>query len=199
MKRYMKDQFEFCGIKSPKRKELTQIFIKKKGLPPAQQADSVIKEIWNYPEREFQYAALDILERCVKRKMIQNEFLFEQFILSKSWWDTVDWIATRIVGEHFQQFPNDILSTHKRWMDSENMWLQRVCILFQLKYKTQTDIKLLFSTIERLAESKELFIQKAIGWSLREYSKTDAEVVRKFIQSNSLASLSVREGMRLIK
>jgi 3-methyladenine DNA glycosylase AlkD len=195
----MKDQFEFCGIKSPKRKELTKIFIKKNGLPPTAHAESVITEIWSLPEREFQYATLDILERLVKKKRIQNVVLFEQLILSKSWWDTVDWLATRIVGVHFQKFPHEILSTHKRWMDSGNMWLQRVCILFQLKYKSQTDVKLLFSTIRRLAGSKEFFIQKAIGWALREYSKTDGNGVQKFIQSNSLAPLSVREGMRLIK
>ena len=198
MKQYMKNRFEFYGIKSPKRKDLIRIFLKKYGLPPKNISESVVKILWNYPYRECQYAALDILERCVKKEQIRNIKLYEELITSKSWWDTVDWLATRVVGVHLHKFPNDIMSIHKRWMDSDNMWLQRVCLLFQLKYKSETDTKLLFSTIKQLSHSKEFFIQKAIGWSLREYSKTDVDAVRTFVACATLAPLSVREGMRLI-
>ena len=78
------------------------------------------------------------------------------------------------------------------------MWLQRTAILFQLKYKKKTDVPLLFHCITTMADSKEFFIRKAIGWALREYSKTDAEVVQSFVASTELSPLSVREALKVI-
>lgn len=195
----MKNQFEFFGIKSPQRKELTRKFLKDYSLPTKENAESIIKEIWTIPQRECQYVALEISERLAKRSAFNDIQLFEYLIVTKSWWDTVDWLATRIVGEYMKKFPEAILPAHEKWLGSGNMWLQRVCILFQLKYKQKTDVELLFKTIRQLAQSKKFFIQKAIGWALREYSKTNAAVVRNFIENEALAPLSVREGMRLIK
>ena len=199
MKRYMKDKFEFFGIKSVERKELTRKFLAFHGLPNEKDYKKVIREMWDLPQRELQYAALDILERLVKKRIPVEIKLLEHLIVTKSWWDTVDWLATRIVGVRFRQNPELISSTHSRWIKSENIWLQRVCILFQLKYKQETDEKLLFSTIQELSESDEFFIQKAIGWALREQSKTDPAVVQKFIDENELAPLSRREALKVIR
>ena len=199
MKRYMKDKFEFFGIKSFERKELTRNFFVSHGLPAEDDFAPVIREMWDLPQRELQYAALDILERLVKKRIPVEIKLLEYLIVTKSWWDTVDWLATRIVGVRFRQNPELISSTHSRWIKSKNIWLQRVCILFQLKYKQETDEKLLFSTIQELSESDEFFIQKAIGWALREQSKTDPAVVQKFIDENELAPLSRREALKVIR
>ena len=199
MKRYMKDKFEFFGIKSFERKELTRNFFVSHGLPAEDDFAPVIREMWDLPQRELQYVALDILERLVKKRIPVEIKLLEHLIVTKSWWDTVDWLATRIVGVRFRQNPELISSTHSRWIKSENIWLQRVCILFQLKYKQETDEKLLFSTIQELSESDEFFIQKAIGWALREQSKTDPAVVQKFIDENELAPLSRREALKVIR
>jgi len=199
MKRYMKDKFEFIGIKSVERKELTRKFLVFHGLPSEKDYEEIIREIWDLPQRELQYAALDILERLVKKRVPVEIELLEYLVVTKSWWDTVDWLATRIVGVRFRQNPELISSTHSRWIKSENIWLQRVCILFQLKYKQETDEKLLFSTIQELSDSDEFFIQKAIGWALREYSKTDPAVVQKFIDENELAPLSRREALKVIR
>lgn len=197
MKQYMKDQFEFFGIKSVERRELTRKFLASYGLPGEKDYDSIIREFWTFPQREFQYAALDILERLV-RKIPASVELLEDLIITKSWWDTVDWLATKIVGLRFSQNPELITPAYTRWMLSDNIWLQRVCILFQLKYKQNTDKKLLFSTIQKLSGSKEFFIRKAIGWALREYSKSNPEGVRKFVDNNDLAPLSRKEALRLL-
>ena len=199
MKRYMKDKFEFFGIKSVERKKLTKKFLAFHGIPSEEGYEEVIREMWGLPQRELQYAALNILERLVKKWIPVEIKLLEHLIVTKSWWDTVDWLATRIVGVRFRQNPELISSTHSRWIKSENIWLQRVCILFQLKYKQETDEKLLFSTIQELSESDEFFIQKAIGWALREQSKTDPAVVQKFIDENELAPLSRREALKVIR
>ncbi len=198
MKRYMKDKFEFFGIKSVERKELTRKFLASHGLPAEEDYVQIIRELWDLPQRELQYVALDILERLLKKQIpVEIEFI-EYLIVKKSWWDTVDWLATRVVGVRFKQNPELITPTCTRWMESGNIWLQRVCIIFQLKYKRETDEQLLFTTIQALSGSKEFFIQKAIGWALREYSKTDPAVVQKFVDENELAPLSRREALKVI-
>ena len=199
MKRYMKDQFEFFGINSVERKELTRKFFTAQGIPSKHDYKEVIQELWDLPQREFQYAALDILEHLVKKRIQVKIELLEYLIMTKSWWDTVDWMATRIVGVCFRQNPELITQTYSRWMEIDNIWLQRVCILFQLKYKEKTDVKLLFSTIQELSGSEEFFIQKAIGWALREQLKIDPAVVQKFVDENELAPLSRREALKVLK
>ena len=199
MKQYMKDQFEFFGIKSVERKKLTRKFFTAQGIPSKHDYKEVIQELWDLPQREFQYAALDILEHLVKKRIQVKIELLEYLIMTKSWWDTVDWMATRIVGVCFRQNPELITQTYSRWMEIDNIWLQRVCILFQLKYKEKTDVKLLFSTIQELSGSEEFFIQKAIGWALREQLKIDPAVVQKFVDENELAPLSRREALKVLK
>ncbi|MCK5077528.1 MAG: DNA alkylation repair protein, partial [Calditrichia bacterium] len=118
---------------------------------------------------------------------------------TKSWWDTVDFIATNLVGPLFEKYSELIIPYTKKWMDSGNIWLQRTSILFQLKYKEKTDFKLIIGFIQQCSSSNEFFIQKAIGWILREYSKTDASTVIEFVKNNKLAPLSEREALKWLK
>jgi|TARA_B100000315_G_scaffold260938_1_gene328013 3-methyladenine DNA glycosylase AlkD len=194
----MKDKFEFYGIKTPLRKSLTKNFLKKHGNPSEQNLEKVVRDSWQFPEREFQYAGLDILEQSVKKNFHCNVSLFEYLVTTKSWWDTVDWLATRIIGLYFQKNPELIQNHIPEWNESKNMWLNRVAILFQLKYKRDTDETLLFNIIKSHSGSKEFFIQKAIGWALREYSKSFPEVVKDFVEENELAPLSKREALKVI-
>ena len=111
----------------------------------------------------------------------------------------MDGIASWLVGEHFKRFPKLIKPYTEKWMKSGNMWLQRTVILFQLGYKDKTDVKLLFKNIKKCMDSKEFFIRKAIGWALREYSKTNAQAVINFVENNELAPLSKREALKWLK
>ena len=119
-------------------------------------------------------------------------------ITHKSWWDTVDFIAANLVGPYFKSFPGQREKITGKWLSSNNMWLQRSVLLFQLKYKDSLDTDFLADTIHSLTGSEEFFINKAIGWILREYSKTNPQWVRQFVQATSLHPLSKREGLRLI-
>ena len=121
-----------------------------------------------------------------------------ELITTNSWWDTVDWLA-KLVGEHFRRYPALIRPGTERWMASDNFWLQRVCLIFQLKYKGATDAALLFGYVRRIAGSREFFLQKGAGWALREYSKTDPDDVRAFVETTRLAPLTKREALRLMK
>jgi 3-methyladenine DNA glycosylase AlkD len=199
MKKYMKDRFEFFGIKSPLRKEISKPFLRKEALPEKDALEEVVKLLWSVPQRELQYFTIALLEKFTKRFEKNNIDLLEYLVVTKSWWDSVDGIAINIVGPFFRSFPELIESKTLEWINSENFWLQRTAILFQLKYKNETNTKLLFKYIKQLSNEKEFFIRKAIGWALREYSKSNPEFVLKFVNSNKLSKLSEYEALRLIK
>lgn len=200
MKKYMLNQFEYFGIRSPKLKELRRKFFKQHGLPEFSALQNFITLLWQQPQREFQYTGIDITEKLLQKSGEMAITTIEFMITQKSWWDTVDWIASHHAGTYFRLFPQHLATRTGNWMDSDNMWLQRAALLFQLKYKAKTDESLLFEYISRLKTSKEFFIRKAIGWSLREYSKTAPENVLLFLGKNSdLAGLSRREALKWIE
>lgn len=198
MKAYMRNQFEFFGLTSPERKALSKSFLYDYGLPPDKEIPMLVGQLWELPQREFQYFGMELLRKRIKY-MDKNFIRFlEELIIRKSWWDTIDYMAANLVSVHFQRFPGHIKPVLSRWMDSENIWLQRSCLLFQLKFKQKTDLKLLYALIKRLKESDEFFIQKAIGWILREYSKTNPEEVAAYVSTNELKPLSRREALKYI-
>lgn len=195
-KAYMKNQFEFYGIKTPQRRSIQKHIFIKNTLPSKSELESLIKALWNKPEREYQYAGQELVKKYTKMFEPDDMYLLEFMIINKSWWDTVDYIASKLVGDIFLLYP-ELRDEHvNRWLQSENMWLQRSTLLFQLHYKDHTDRALLASIIYELKESDQFFIKKAIGWILREYSKTDPEWVRDFAHSTPLKQLSYREATR---
>jgi 3-methyladenine DNA glycosylase AlkD len=196
MKKYMRDQFEYLGIKSPQFKILIKEHIAAYGLPPADELDSVARELWTLPQREFQYAATSLIGRMEKNLPKGFALTFEHLITHKSWWDTVDTLAGNPIGVHFQRFPDVREKTLAKWRKSDNFWLRRTCILFQLNYKAETDFGLLCEIIRENLGSKEFFINKAIGWALRQYARTDAKAVKKFVKAAELHPLSRREAMK---
>lgn len=196
MKKYMRDQFEYLGIKTPQNAALQKEFFAEHGLPPLSELDSILRELWSLPQREFQYVAVGLLDRF--KKEIPGKFIktIEYLIVNKSWWDTVDTIAGGTVGVHFQRFPEIREKYLAKWRASENFWLRRTAILFQLNYKKETDFDLLCEIIRENLDSKEFFINKAIGWSLRQYARVDPQAVRKFVSSTALHPLSRREALK---
>ncbi|MFW6287941.1 MAG: DNA alkylation repair protein [bacterium] len=198
-KDYMKGNFDFIGVKAQPRRKATRVFVRKAERPEYDDIDIVVKKLWKLPEREYQYFAIELIERYKKEFDKDMILLFEYMITNKSWWDTVDLIAKKLVGEFFKSYPQLRDEYIARWLNSDDMWLQRTCLLFQLGYKENTDSELLFDLVKQLKDEDEFFIKKAIGWALREYSKTDSEKVKKFIQNHSLSSLSEREGLKWIK
>ena len=198
MQKYMRDLFVCYGIYNPRRKELYKQFFKENGLPPQDQLNELVMVLWQEPQRDYQYFAMILLEKFMKKADPEQVELYEHIIVNKSWWDTVDYIAAWLVGEQFKTYSDQIPVYTAKWMDSGNIWLQRTCIIYQLKYKQDTNKELLAKFIIPLSGSKEFFIRKAIGWALREYSKTNPAWVKEFINKNELSSLSTREGMKWI-
>ncbi|MBX2941275.1 MAG: DNA alkylation repair protein [Cyclobacteriaceae bacterium] len=198
-KAYMKNRFEFYGIPAPQRKETQKPFLLKQQLPPKKALKSLVKQLWNQPQREYQMFGQELVHRYSKQLEKEDIALLEYMVTHKSWWDTVDFIAANTMGAYFQLYPELRKEYVKKWLASDHMWLQRSALLFQLKYKDQLDKELLANTIRQLQGSKEFFINKAIGWTLRQYSKTNPKWVKDFVRDTpTLANLSKREALRLI-
>lgn len=196
MSKYMRYLFPFLGLKKPERTTLSIEFLKKRKEDT--EIDWLfINKCYEMPEREFQYLAISYME-IVKDLFTPNDMNeLEKLITQKSWWDSVDSINP-IVGYITMKYPEikeDIIS---QWIESDNNWLKRISIIFQLKYKEKTDTEFLSKAILYNSKTDEFFVDKAIGWILREYSKTNKEWVRNFIDNNSLSKLSIREGKKYI-
>jgi 3-methyladenine DNA glycosylase AlkD len=198
MKKYMRDQFEYLGIKTPRNAALQKEFFAEHGRPPLSELDPILRDLWRLPQREFQYVAVGLLGRA--NKEIPAGFIktIEYMLTTKSWWDTVDIIAGGTVGVHFRRFPAVREKYLAKWRASENFWLRRTTILFQLNYKKETDFDLLSEIIRENLDSKEFFINKAIGWALRQYARVDPTAVKKFVRSTALHPLSRREALKHI-
>ncbi|HZH85731.1 MAG TPA: DNA alkylation repair protein [Brumimicrobium sp.] len=195
---YLKNKFSFFGLKTPFRRDLQGPFLRKENLPEKKKAFKMIKELWDAPQRELHYFGQEFFFKYAKQFKEKDILFLEYMITHNSWWDTIDFIATKPLAEYFKQFPEARRKVVDRWLTSDNIWLQRSAILFQLKYKAETDLELLTDIILKLSVSKEFFIKKAIGWILREYSRTDEKWVLDFVENNELQPLSKREALKLV-
>ncbi len=196
MSRYMKNLFPFVGIPSPERKEIFKQHHTKNGLPEYKDLFAIIKSCYAQPEREYHYFAIDLAGKFAKKADESFVPVMEFLISNNSWWDSVDSVASHCTRAFFKR--NVFLQKRvtRKWMNSGNIWLQRSALLFQLNYKKETNETLLYSYIGELRHSKEFFIQKAIGWALREYAKTNKKSVAGFIKSTPLKPLSIREAQK---
>ncbi|MDR0917440.1 MAG: DNA alkylation repair protein [Oscillospiraceae bacterium] len=197
MSAYMRDMFPFLGLPTPERKKLSRELLKTMGKQPADWA--FVFECWEQSEREYQYLATDYLLKIADTLTADDIPKLRELIVQKSWWDTIDALDV-IVGGIALRFPevNEIVLA---WSVEENFWLRRVAIDHQLGRKDKTDFALLSQIIINNLGQTEFFINKAIGWSLREYSKTNPERVRAFIDEHraEMVGLSVREASKYIQ
>ncbi len=198
MKAYMRDKFEFYGIKAERRKAIARDFLKKENRPHVDELENAISILWDDPHREVQFIALELVDKYKRELTVKHFLLLESMIVQKSWWDTVDYIASTLVGNLVDRYPEEGYKMIDKWRKSGNMWLIRTCILFQLKYKDKVDESLLFSLIRENSKDSEFFIRKAIGWSLRQYGKFKPERVRWFVENHELSGLSRREALKLL-
>jgi 3-methyladenine DNA glycosylase AlkD len=195
MAAYMRGKFPFLGIATPERRRLTAAAFA--GIPPPGEGElgELLGHLWERPEREYQYAGCDLAAKhaggCGPAFLDTTRTL----ITTKSWWDTVDALASGVAGPLVARYPETV-AVMDRWIASPNLWLARSAILHQLRSKQRTDAGRLFRYCELRMPDEDFFIRKAIGWALREYSKTDSEAVRTFVAAHpGLSGLSKREAL----
>ena len=197
MSKYMQDKFRFLGVRGTTRTE-----IYKKYFPDARKNKVIdwdfVERCWNKEEREFQYVVvyyLKAMQKFLKRDDISR---LKYLIVTKSWWDTVDLLA-KVVGSlvlRIEGYDQIMLE----WSKDSNIWLKRVAILYQLSLKEKVDKQVLERILVNNLGDSEFFINKAIGWALRDYSKFNPEWVREFIEKNKngMANLSIREASKYL-
>ncbi len=158
-----------------------------------------MRKLWQGEEREFQYVAIDWLNSWPKKWLHATDGReLEHLIGTKSWWDSVDAIATNYLHKWELQFPQEARAVFEQWRYTENIWLQRSCLIYQLKRKNEVDTAYLESLIAQLLPQKEFFIQKAIGWSLRQLSKYEPETVRYILETYPIKGLALREAKKYL-
>ncbi len=195
---YMRNQFEFLGVKTPLRRELSKdLFTQSKDLSERELV-ALCRDLWAQPEREFQYVACDLLAKNAKRlspSYLKRDALW--FIKNKSWWDTVDSIRKSI--EVVVSANPELKAEMENWIVSNNIWVVRSALIHQLTLGSKTDAKLLFKFCEIQAQETEFFIAKAVGWALRSYSYVDSNAVKKFVKAHpELTPLAKREGLKAL-
>jgi 3-methyladenine DNA glycosylase AlkD len=195
---YMRNQFEFLGIKTPLRRELCKDLVSAAKNLSEKEIIVLCKELWAQPEREFQYVACDILAKNAKRlspSYIKRDAKW--FITNKSWWDSVDSIRTSV--EVVVAANPELEATMFEWIKNKNIWLVRSALIHQLTLRDKTNSTRLFALCELQTEEKEFFIAKGLGWALRSYSYIEPKAVKKFIKDHpELTPLAKREGMKAI-
>lgn len=196
---YMKNKFVYYGIPKPQRARLQKECFKSYPITSESELVSIIDYLWTLEQREFQYAAMDLSQKYHKLWTPDMFELFEKLIRTKSWWDTVDTIASNIIGKLLFNNPN-LQSRMDAWIADPDFWVRRTALIYQLRYKSETNHEKLFLYCAKTMHEKEFFIRKAIGWALREYSKTSPGKAQEFIETNksSLSGLSIKEGSKYL-
>lgn len=198
MSAYMRDLFPFLGLPKPKTKELSKEFLKLRKKDKEIDWDFIF-DCYSKPYREFHYLGLNYLQGVKKLLKYEDISKLEKLIITNSWWDSVDTVDG-LVGDLVIKHPELKETVLLDWMHSDNFWLVRVAIDFQLSFKEKTDTEFLSRVILHNCGTDEFFINKAIGWSLREYAKTNSEWVMDFLDEHEgkLSSLSVREASKYL-
>ena len=196
MKAYMKDQFEFLGVKTPVRRKLSKVFFKKNSSLAIDW--KFIHQAWDNPYREMQYVVLDYLQ--LKQKALTPSDLpkIKKLAQTKPWWDTIDFLCRSVgyISLHYPETKKIVLD----WSRDKDFWLRRIAIEHQLLQKEETDVQLLEQILINNLNQTEFFINKAIGWALRDYSKTNPDWVLEFIEKykDKLSKLSIKEGSKYL-
>jgi 3-methyladenine DNA glycosylase AlkD len=196
MKAYMLDQFEFLGIRAGPRREALKGLMKFTGS--ADELLALVEALWHLPEREFRYAAIDLLSKHHKRLDVSALPRILQLVQTDPWWDTVDGLAS-VVGDillRAQSSQPDVQRHMDACLVHPHLWVRRVAMLHQLGWREQTDPERLLRYALTLAPEKDFFIRKAIGWALRDHARTQPDAVRDFLvrHADQLSGLTRREA-----
>ena len=197
MSKYMLNKFEYIGIKTPERRKIFKNFFKE--YKNEEKIDwEFVNKCWENKYREFQYVAADYLKNMKDKLTIDDIPKFKQLILKKSWWDTIDNLDMTIGTLALKD--SNVNKILLEWSLDENIWLRRIAIDHQLLRKEKTNTELLEKILKNNLGQAEFFINKSIGWALRDYSKTNPEWVKNFIEKNreNMAKLSIKEASKYL-
>lgn len=198
MAAYLKTDMPFYGVQKKGRTEVFRLIKRDIPIPDNSAYRAAIEALWEQPHREEKYLAIGIAKTYRDFVTFDNIDLYRRLIVEGAWWDFVDEVAINCVGIIYLNERKRTEPTIETWIDDEVMWLRRTSLISPIKHKAETDHKMLFDHCLRRAHEKEFFIRKAIGWTLREYAKTEPERVRGFLSEHrdEWSGLSLREAAK---
>jgi 3-methyladenine DNA glycosylase AlkD len=201
MQAYMKSSMPYLGIQAPQLRQAIRTVFAGYPLESFEEWRDVVLALWRKARyREERYAAIELAGYTRYRPFRCFDALpmYEEMIVSGAWWDFVDAIATRQLGELLRKHPVEMSAMMREWAVCDDMWKRRSAILAQLNFKGNTDLKLLYDCIRPSLGASEFFLRKGIGWALRQYARTDPGEVIRFVRRNEtrLSPLSRREALK---
>lgn len=200
MRRYMKSEMPFRGVPKPARRLLTRKLFTEHPLPDRESFVSATLRLWREAEfREERYVAIDLTgdRRHTRWQDATLLPLYDELIVTGAWWDYVDEVAIHRVGPLLRTDPDTLTPVIRRWANDDDRWRRRSAVICQVGSKKDTDIGLLAATVEATLGDRDFFLRKAIGWALRDYSKTDPGWVSAFVAAHAgLSPLSTREALK---
>jgi len=201
MQAYMKSTMPYRGVSSPAQKAIWKEVFAAHTLSSNAEWQRVSLALWREASfREERYAAIALtgLRQYLAHRTMASVPMFEEMIVTGAWWDFVDAIAGRQLGDILRAEPARMSKLMRRWARDEHMWKRRSAILCQLGFKKDTDLDLLYDCIEPNLADTQFFIRKAIGWALRQYAWTDPREVKRYVKANRsrLSGLSIREALK---
>lgn len=199
MKAYLLNQFEFLGLAAPVRRAAVKAIGKVKWQSSADLL-AAAELLWQKPEREYRYTAVDLLRQHSAKLSVNELPALQALLLQDAWWETVDGLSAviaEVMHAAVQQKPN-AAATMDVWLKHPSHWVRRSAMLHQLGWRLDTDTARLFGYATQLADEKEFFIRKAIGWALRDYARWNPQAVTDFLVEHraSLSGLTVREAAK---
>ena len=193
MQAYMKSEMPFLGVQKPGRREVARLVFASHPLDGFEAWRDAVLTLWReatYREERYLAIALARYARYRAHRTVAALPIYEELIVTGAWWDFVDEVATRLIGEL------DVGDVMRSWASDADMWKRRAAIIHQIMRRRETDAELLYDCIEPNRADREFFIRKGIGWALREYSKVDPDGVGRYCASVELSPLSRREALR---
>lgn len=203
MQAYMKSAMPYHGVPTPLLRQVCKTAFADVQFATASHWQAQVLGLWRDARfREERYAALYLAgdKRGRPFQTLSAMKVYDELIVTGAWWDYVDDIASHRVGPILRDYPAPMRRKMLSWSKSNNLWKRRTAIICQLGFKAETDLELLYACIEPSLGSQEFFLQKAIGWALRQYAWTDAAEIRKYVRLNRtrLSPLSCREALKNI-
>ena len=200
MQAYMKSEMPFKGVRGPVQKQIFQDVFKQYPLKSFDEYELIIRELWNASYREERYGALVLARRYKKFQIMGALPIYRMLIETGAWWDFVDLIASHLIVNLLKKYPSEMKNILHEWITDENLWIRRSAILSQLFFKKDTDAEMLLSFCSACIDENVFWIQKAIGWALRQYSKVESQIVRQYVEANRerLSKVSLREAVKYI-
>jgi 3-methyladenine DNA glycosylase AlkD len=203
MQAYMKSDMPYLGVQTPEHRRICRTIFRTHPLDSFGAWRDTVLTLWrNAQYREQRYAAIALAGNAFYKdfRTLRALPLYREMITTGAWWDYVDAIATRQLGDLLRKSPERMSAILRKWAINDDIWLRRSALLAQIHFKSETDLTLLYDCIRPSLERPEFFLRKAIGWALRQYARTNPDEVLRYVHDHraQLSPLSLREALRRI-